>query len=356
LPGGSNPSGTSATEFMYTISAGPSPVQSALSLWKIDSNSGSVTPVSTATLGSRGSFLAVDASGRNLFVAGSAAPGPNLDLVKVDPTAGTILSLPAASFHTLPQFLSSGDCCPSAMVVDRSGRFAYVGGLNDGSVHVFSVDQNSGSWTEIAAQNHQSGGEVYALAMDPANRFLYSSNRASTHISAWMRDLNTGMLTPLAGSPFETFGLTSSVSLSADGRYAFVPQYETSNLAVYSVQPDGSLRPAAGPLRGGNAPGYATTDPGNGFVFLLNQGGLGGGSASLQVFKRNANTGNLTPVGSPLGLPFGSRVLRVDPTGKFLYAAGSRLLGFSIEQNSGALIPISGLPSASITDAVIVQQ
>ena len=199
-----------------------------------------------------------------------------MDLVKVDPSTHKITAMPGQTFHTLPAFANNGDCCPNTVAVDGSGRFAYVGGLNDGSIHVYSVDQSSGTWTEISASNSQpssGGGPVYTVAMHPTNRFLYESQQASSFVNIWSRNQNSGLISPSSGSPFETGALTSSVSVSADGKFLFVPQYESGRVSAYTVNGDGTLTGFAGsPVTAGDAPSRVVADPQDRFFFVLNSG------------------------------------------------------------------------------------
>lgn len=165
---------------------------------------------------------------------------------------------------------------------------------------------------------------------------------------------------PVAGAPFGTAGHTSSVSLSADFKFALVPHYELANLEVFKVGSDGSFTAVPGsPFPGGNAASYAISDPANKFVFLLNPSGYNqSGTESISVYKLDDNSGTLTQVqGSPFGLTAEGAHLRIDPSGKFLYVVGDVLQGFSVDQNSGKLTALSGSPiGTKVADAAIVKQ
>jgi 6-phosphogluconolactonase (cycloisomerase 2 family) len=323
-------------------------------LFQVDINTGALTQKATATIPVRDSSqIALDKTGLNAFVIGGEAPGTNMELVKVNPTAATITPLPGQTFHSAAN-LSAGDCCPSALAVDPSGATAYVGGLNDGSLHFFNVDLTSGVWTQVSTSS-QGGGEVYALALDPTAKYLYSSQRSSSFVNGWSRDAS-GKLTTLTGSPFQTSGLTSTVSISPDGKWVFVPHYELSAFDIYKLNADGTLTLAQANVAAGNAPYLAITDPQERFLYVSNSGGYNGGPASISAYKFDSSSGAVTAVpGSPF-LTNQAQRLSVDPSGKFLYAPGSRTMGgFAIDQTTGALTPLSGtLPNA--LDMAIVKQ
>ncbi len=349
-------------EYLYAV-APSSGNQSTFAVYQIDQNSGLLTQLSTATIPVRAAQnIAVDATGQNFYVTGFEAPGTNMDLVKVDPNTHNITPMPGQTFHTLPAYLGDGDCCPNTVAVDTTGKFAYVGGLNDGSIHVYSVDQSSGTWTEISPSNYQpsSGGtSVYAVAIDPNNKFLYESQRDSSFVNIWIRDPNSGMITPQASSPFQTGALTTDVSVSADGKYLFVPQYEVSHVMAYSISSGGSPLPLpSSPLDAGNAPGRAVIDPQDRFVFVLNTGAYNGGPPSVQAFKFDTATRQITAVPNSTFTVYAAGQLVIDATGKFLYALGNQqTMGWSIDQTTGALSPLSGSPfKITGTAGLVVQQ
>jgi len=336
--------------------------QSTFTVYQINEDNGQLTQVTAATIPVRAAQnITVDSSGRNFYVTGFEAPGTNMDLVKVDPSTHDITPLPGQTFHTLPGFVTSSDCCPNTVAVDGSGKFAYVGGLNDGSIHVYSVDQSSGTWTEISASNSQpssGGGSVYTVVMHPTNKLLYEAQRASEFVNTWTRNQNSGLISPNPGSPFGTGALTSSVSVSVDGRFLFVPQYETGHVSVYTVNADGTLIAVAGsPVTAGNAPSRVVADPQDRFIFVLSSGSYNGGPANVQAFTLDQATGAISQVPNSTFTVFEVSEIRVDANGKFLYGLGGQTMVWSIDQTTGALSPVSGSPfKIAAADALILPQ
>ena len=348
-------------EFMYAVAPAANN-QSTFTVYQINEDNGQLTQVTESTIPVRAAQnIAVDSSGQNFYVTGFEAPGTNMDLVKVDPSTHAITALPGQTFHTLPAFLSNGDCCPNTVAVDGSGKFAYVGGLNDGSIHVYSVDQSSGTWTEISASNSQpssGGGPVYTVVMHPTNKFLYESQQASSFVNVWARNQNSGLISPSPGSPFETGALTSSVSVSADGKFLFIPQYETGRVSAYTINTDGTLIALAGsPVTAGNAPSRVVADPQDRFFFVLNSGAYNGGPANVQAFTLDQATRTIREVPNSTFTVYQVGQIRVDANGKFLYGIGGQMMVWSIDQTTGALTPVSGSPFKIVAaDALIIPQ
>jgi 6-phosphogluconolactonase len=348
-------------EFMFAVTPAVNN-QSTFTVYQINEDNGQLTQVSTATIPVRAARnMAVDSSGKNFYVTGFEAPGTNMDLVKVDASTHEITPMPGQTFHALPAFLSDGDCCPNTVAVDGTGMFAYVGGLNDGSIHLYSVDQSSGTWTEISASNSQpssGGGPVYTVVMHPTNKFLYESQHASEFVNIWARNQSSGSISPNAGAPFETGALTSSVSVSVDGKFLFVPQYETGRVTVYTVNADGTLTAVANsPVTAGNAPSRVVADPQDRFFFVLNSGAYNGGPANVQAFTLDQRTGAISEVPNSTFTVFHVGEIRVDANGKFLYGVGGQTMVWSIDQTTGALTPVSGSPfKIAVADALILPQ
>ena len=356
-----NPTMNSGAEFLYAVAPADNNI-SSFTVYEINQDTGQLSQVTTTAIPVRSAqSMAVDSSGQNFYVTGSDAPGTNMDLVKVDPSTHEITPLPGQTFHTLPQFADKGDCCPNTLAVDGSGKFAYVGGSDDGSIHVYAVDLNSGSWNEISPSNAQppsGGGAVDTIAMHPTNKFLYESQRASSFVNLWQRNQNSGFISPSPSSPFQTGALTSSVSVSADGKYLFVPQSLRGEVSVYKVNTDGTFVPLAGsPVTAGNAPSRVVMDPQDRFLFVLNSGTYSGGPASVQSFTLHQASGAITPVANSTFTVYAVGEIRVDAAGKYLYAVGGQTMAWSIDQATGALTPVQGSPFKIVaTDAIILQQ
>jgi 6-phosphogluconolactonase (cycloisomerase 2 family) len=347
-PGNSGGGSSTAAEYLYAVNPAAND-QSTFIVYRIDSTTGALTQVSSATIPVRAaSFIRADSTGQNAFVAGFEAPGTNLDLVKVNPGAAQITPLPGQTFHSSDN-LGEGDCCPSALAVSADGKFAYVGGLNDGSIHVYSVDPASGSWNELKNNYRQQIGRVYEIALNDG--LVYEAQRYETGIAGWSRDATSGLLSPLPSSPFETGALASSADFGGDGKWLLVPHYETGNLDVFSVAAGGALSRASS-AQSGSAAQFAATDPQNRFVFVVNPSQ----NATVSAFKLGSDGALTAAPGSPYSTIQGGGEPRVDPSGKFLYIVGSFGIGvFGIDQSTGALSPISGSPFPGAVDGWAVK-
>jgi hypothetical protein len=199
-----------------------------------------------------------------------------------------------------------------------------------------------------------------------------------------MVDPTTGLLTPVAGSPFQTLNGTSStpgcfgtgpgnpfeITFLATGAYGYVSNNQEEaelNDAVWQFTVDPttgapSLVPGGFVAAACQFPGPVTIDPSGQFAYVT--AAASGTTEAIVGFQIDATTGALTEVpGSPFstpGVPANSAngsPVTIDPTGRFLYApvyiapvsgspALSRIYAFDINPATGALTPIAGSPFA----------
>jgi len=88
------------------------------------------------------------------------------------------------------------------VVVDPSGRFAYVANANSNTISGYTIDASSGALTPLPGSPFAAGTFLASVAVDPSGRFAYVANNGSNTISGYTIDASTGVLTPLPGSPF----------------------------------------------------------------------------------------------------------------------------------------------------------
>jgi len=88
------------------------------------------------------------------------------------------------------------------------------------------------------------------------------------------------------------------------------------------------------------SPDVAVSDPQGRFLFVSDEA-----AGTIAVFMIDPTTGNLTASGAPVNTGAGPNRMVVDGTGTYLYfPTVDFVYGFSIDQKSGALTPLSGSP------------
>src|SRR5262245_22772675 len=91
---------------------------------------------------------------------------------------------------------------PASITVDPDGRSAYVANLKSNDVSAYRIDPASGMLRPVAGSPFATGTQPIAVAIDSRSRFVYVPNQLSGTLSAYRMDAASGALAPVAGSPF----------------------------------------------------------------------------------------------------------------------------------------------------------
>jgi 6-phosphogluconolactonase (cycloisomerase 2 family) len=254
-------------------------------------------------------------------------------------------------------FLFGALCTPCLL---GQGTFVYTN--NDrapNSVSAFSVGAN-GALSMVPGSPFATGGNGMGGGFFAANRittgivkdFLYVANGGSNNVSGFSINPATGVLTPVAGSPFATGGSADgfgiSLATTPDDNFLIAANAESVNLTVYSIAANGALSPVPGspfPAGPGGIPDGIKVTPDGKFLavarFLVN---------SVSMFSISG-LGGLTAVpGSPFlaggtGLAGG---IDCNCSSNQLFIGegnvGSTIVSVQNIAPNGALSPVSGSP------------
>jgi 6-phosphogluconolactonase (cycloisomerase 2 family) len=215
-----------------------------------------------------------------------------------------------------------------------NGKYAYTNLGNE-----YSLNATTGALTSVGTATP--GAEPFDVAITPASTFVYIPNFKDGTVSAFSINATTGVLTEITGSPF-TNGATEPAAaiVSPNGNFLFVANSSNTTSAFSINATTGALTAVTGsPFAGGTAGDAIAVDPTGKFLYSA--------GTNLAAFTINATTGALTAVtGSPYTLPGQSTGITIDPTGKFLYASlfnatTPDILTYSLNTTSGALTQIA---------------
>ena len=187
------------------------------------------------------------------------------------------------------------------------------------------------------------GSSGAGIIISPLRDFLYVSNNNGAKISAFAINPNTGIITPVQGSPFDsTTGITGGLqfAITPNGQLLYVVNTSSGTIAAFSIAADGGLvhlfsLPFAAQLIAG-----IKVSPNGNFLFLSF-------GVTVAVYSIDSN-GALTPVpGSRFHLETecDNESLDINCAGNLLFAATDcgELFVFNIASN-GALTAVSGSP------------
>jgi 6-phosphogluconolactonase len=120
------------------------------------------------------------------------------------------------------------------------GSFTTKDGGHGEGLSVYQRNRESDKWTLI--QLLKELADPSFLIVDRAGRHLYSAHGDGTQVTAYRIDQTTGRLTVLNQQP--TGGTNGvHVAIDATGRFLALANYATGSLALFPINPDGSLGP-----------------------------------------------------------------------------------------------------------------
>jgi DNA-binding beta-propeller fold protein YncE len=190
-----------AGKFAYVMNGGCiGGVGGYVSMYTINPTSGALAsigpPVSTYGYGAYAGSVTVDPFGKFAYVTnsgdvydyGDGADG-SVAMYTINATTGALTSTGTINGNC------PGLCFPSSVVVDPSGKFAYVasgGGGYPYNVEMYTINGTTGALTSIGTI--AAGTDPVSVAVDPSDKFAYVTNSGSNDVSMYSIG-STGTLT-----------------------------------------------------------------------------------------------------------------------------------------------------------------
>jgi len=329
-------------------------------LFRVDRESGALTPAGLHEQTTSPTCLTVNAAGTRLYstnASDTVADGESgsISAFAIDRASGQIKLL---------NTVSSGGTGPTFVSIHPSGKFLLVANYVGGSVSVLSILENGslGALTDV----HKSVGKLGAkratsappgsfaisghetphghmIQTDPTGKFILSAEMGLDHLLLWKLDESTGKLIP-HDPPFVPLP-------SGDGprHFAFHPnakwlysfQEESSTIVLFDfnaatgqLTPRQTISSLPSGFAGTNMASEILMSPDARYVYASNRL-----HDSIGIFSVG-DTGELTRVGNEWTRGDYPRTFNFDPTGKFLYSCnqkGDAIAAFRVDQKTGAL-------------------
>ena len=188
-----------------------------------DDNTGGANAVSAFEINANGSLAQVATSFATSSPAGITSPvglatdgkqlfvGNHMAESVVSLQIGGTGALSSASMLPAPGPGCGGSCHnnPLRVTVDPMDKFVFATNVAAGTVSTFGI--NSGS---LAAMSTAATGQhPFGVATDPSGAFVFVVNKVDNTISGFSLNSSSGMLTPIAGSPFSGGGLNAPTDI-----------------------------------------------------------------------------------------------------------------------------------------------
>jgi 6-phosphogluconolactonase len=283
-----------AGKFAYVANWGEGDTAGSVSAYAIDATTGALTLTETTQAPcksppSPGSCapwaIAVDPAGRFAYVANEGGLAPtSISMYTIDATTG------ALTFTGLIR--AQGRAV--AVTVDQSGKFAYVaswGAPNGatgttGKVSTYSIDAATGALGLVGTIS--AGIDPVSVVVDPTGKFAYVANSGSNNISMYTVDATIGTLTftgVLAG--------TGPLAVTPGGKFAYAANSGSNNVLMYAIDATTGGLTSTGVMAAGTYPASVAVDPTGKFAYVANSG-----SNDVSMYSIDAATGALTLIGT----------------------------------------------------------
>jgi DNA-binding beta-propeller fold protein YncE len=131
---------------------------------------------------------------------------------------------------------------PSALAVSLTGGFIYTANAGDGTISEFAFDQQSGTSRSLAGSPIPTGMNPLGIALDPEARFAYVANFNSNEIWGYSVAAD-GTLHQLDGPKALAAPRPKALTIAPNQRVLYVTNVEANVVTGYAIANDGTLQP-----------------------------------------------------------------------------------------------------------------
>jgi YVTN family beta-propeller protein len=320
-------------KFAYVLNGGGG-VDGSVSMYTINPTTGALAsigpPVSTNGYGAYPGVITVDPSGKFAYAINEGDPwgyddGANgsVAMYTIDVTTGALTStgLIKGTGRIDSPNNCPGLCNPSSMVVEPSGKFAYVvTGAAGGpyGLAMYTIDATTGALTSIG--KIAAGAVPISVAVDPAGKFVYVATANTTpgttgSVSMYAINATTGAL---AATGTIAAGTTPVfVAVDPSGKFAYVTNSDSNDVSMYTIDATTGALTSIGTIAAGTGPVSIAVDPAGKFVYVTNSS-----SNDVSMYTINSTTGSLTLIGT-ISAGLSPTSIAIQPSGKFAYVTNS---------------------------------
>jgi len=312
---------TQNDEHYLLVGTYTSPKSEGIYVYKFNSTTGDVTPVSKVTAGNP-SYLAVSPDQSFVFAV-------NEDGNDKGSVAAYAFNKENGTLTFINKQPSGGDH-PCYVAVDKSGRWVAVGNYTGGSLSILPVMVNGSLGTpqitphvgSSVVKSRQEKPHVHATVFSPDNKFLFVPDLGIDKVMVYAFNAGSGKLDPQEPVTTPPGAGPRHFTFHPNGKFAYLAEELTADVSAYTYE-DGTLtfiqRISALPegFSGNKSGADLHVSPDGRFLYASNRGT----SNNIAIFSIDKRSGKLTPVGHQSTLGEIPRNFNFDPSGNFLLVA-----------------------------------
>ena len=161
------------------------------------------------------------------------------------------------------------DSGPRHFVFSPNNKFIYVSNELDGTVYSYEMNNQTGALTEIqrisvfppptmnnelSSDSQDTTIKIADIHITPDGKWLYVSERATSTITAFSVDENTGNLTYIES--YDTEEIPRGFNIDPNGNFVIVAGQKSDHVAVHAINPETGELKLLDRLESGNEPNW----------------------------------------------------------------------------------------------------
>jgi YVTN family beta-propeller protein len=195
-----------------------------ISMFSIDATTGAFTSIGAISAEGRAEAVTVDPTGNFAYVANRIDPGGvpgNVAAFSINSTTGALT----------PMGTISAGIDPTSLAVDPTGKFVYVTNSGTNDVFTYTINTTTGVLTSVGQIS--TGINPSFVAVDPTGKFAYVTNSGSNDVSMYTIDATTGALTGIG--TIATDSSPTSIAIHPSGKFVYVTNFGSNSVSMYSI-------------------------------------------------------------------------------------------------------------------------
>jgi len=154
-------------------------------------------------------------------------------------------------------------------------RYVIIADLGIDQLVMYRFDSTAGKLLPHTSVNTKSGAGPRHLTFHPNGKWLYAANELDSTVTLYEYDATNGTLIEKQNIPTIPFdapeNIVADIHLDTSGKRLYVSNRGHNSIAVYDINPNGSLTLISIPACGGNWPRNFALSPKGQFVVVANQ-------------------------------------------------------------------------------------
>jgi 6-phosphogluconolactonase len=296
-------------KYLYSVNRGKADVTDqggSVSAYGIDPKTGTLSGLNhKSSYGDGPCYIEIDKTGRFVFVPHYNEGNLTVISLFKDGLLGSVSDAKKYSGNSVNAERQESPHIHAA-VSSQDNKFLYVTDLGSDKIYIYEFNADTGT-LQSASTSEVSvvpGAGPRHLTFHPSGNFAYLAEELTSTVAVFAVDKATGGLTVLQDSVislpdnYKDKNTSADIHTDASGKYLYMSNRGADVLSIYSIAIEGTINLIGHQPTGGKTPRNFLVDPKGEYVFVANQD-----TDTINIFRMNAKTGKLTPVGKPVQVP-----------------------------------------------------